>query len=80
MKKKTPSRGRPRSAGPPRIPKQVKFHPNIYGLIVAMCQREQRRSTRSISRQEIIEKAVVTYAHAYHPTLIKNNVKEAAPA
>lgn len=72
MNKKTPKRGRPRSAGPARIPKQIKFQPYIYNLLIEMWQKERRRALRNVSRQEIMEKAVVVYACAYHPKLVKN--------
>ncbi len=78
--KKSLKRGRPRSSGPARIPRQFRFHPNMDRLLIEIWRREQRRSTRTVTRQEIIEKAVVAYATAYHPKLVKNGVKEAVPA
>lgn len=69
---KSLKRGRPRSSGPTRIPRQFRFHPITDRLLREIWKRERLLATRTITRQEIIEKAVVAYAVTYHPRLVKD--------
>lgn len=74
--KKSLKRGRPPSGGASRIARQFRFHPNMDRLLIEIWQREKRRSMRTVTRQEIMERALVAYACYYHPKLIKGKLPE----